>query len=109
ASVQRRAALSFTVPQASLTKTQEIAAKLSTDMGLPTAATTPAIAKLSVSGVGLRSNTQVAIRMFRALSEAGINVRLVSTSEVRVNVIVNGDRGQEALQVLQREFADALK
>ena len=67
----------------------------------------PIAAKLSVLGVGLRSHTDVAIRMFRSLSDAGINVEMISTSEVRVNVVVDGTQGHEALAALQHVFADA--
>ena len=69
----------------------------------------PAIAKLSVSGVGLRTHTGVAIRMFKALAEAGINLDLINTSEVRVNVVVDGLAGQRGLKELQTAFADVLR
>jgi aspartate kinase len=65
------------------------------------------VAKLSISGIGMRSNTSVAIRMFQSLAEAGINVDMMSTSEVRVNVVVDGRQGQPALAALQRAFANA--
>ena len=58
----------------------------------------PNIAKLSVSGVGLRTHTGVAIRMFKALAEAGINVDMINTSEVRVNVVVDGAAGREGAE-----------
>ena len=46
----------------------------------------PALAKLSVIGVGMRTHTGVATRMFAALAERGININLINTSEVRINV-----------------------
>ena len=67
------------------------------------------IAKLSVSGVGLRSHTGVAIGMFKALGDAGINLDAISTSEVRVNVIVDGSVGQAAEDALKQQFADSLR
>ena len=67
------------------------------------------IAKLSVSGIGLRSHTGVALGMFRALAEAGINMDAINTSEVRVNVIVDGARGDDGLACLRAEFAESLK
>jgi aspartate kinase len=67
----------------------------------------PQVAKLSVSGIGLRSHTEVAIRTFRCLAEAGINVAMISTSEVRVNVVVDGAHGPQALACLEKVFADA--
>ena len=65
------------------------------------------MAKLSVSGIGMRSHTDVAIRMFRSLAEAGINVEMINTSEVRVNVVVDGAAGQKGLECLKQAFADA--
>jgi aspartate kinase len=47
--------------------------------------------------------------MFRSLAEAGINVEMISTSEVRVNVVVDGTKGHEALAVLQKAFADTMR
>ena len=67
------------------------------------------IAKLSVSGVGLRTHTGVAIRMFKALSEAGINLDLINTSEVRVNVVVDGLQGEKGMKQLQAAFADVMR
>ena len=53
----------------------------------------PALAKLSVLGVGMRTHTGVATRMFGALAERGINIALINTSEVRINVATDLDRG----------------
>ena len=69
----------------------------------------PQVAKLSVSGTGLRSHTGVAIRTFRALADNGINVEMISTSEVRVNVVVHGEHGTRALLQLQEAFQDVLR
>ncbi|REJ69902.1 MAG: aspartate kinase [Planctomycetota bacterium] len=104
-----RAAMSFTVPrgqlEAALARTEEVAASI----GGAKVTSSPAVAKLSVSGIGLRTHADVAIRMFRPLAEAGINVEMINTSEVRVNVIVDGARGTEALQCLQQAFADVMR
>ncbi len=64
----------------------------------------PDIAKVSVIGVGMRTHTGVARRMFGALAERGINISMISTSEIRVGVVVDLDRGQEALETLKRVF-----
>ena len=69
----------------------------------------PCVVKLSVSGIGLRSHTGVAIRMFRALADAHINIDMISTSEVRVNVVVGGEQGRAGLEELQSAFADAMR
>lgn len=64
----------------------------------------PTMAKLSVSGIGMRTHTGVANRMFGALAESGINIALINTSEVRVNVLTDIDRGREGLASLARAF-----
>jgi aspartate kinase len=96
------------VPQERLDVSLDVANKLAKEFECQAVNSSPRIAKLSVSGVGLRSHTDVAIRMFRALSEAGINVEMINTSEVRVNVVVDGRHGREALDLLQTAFADVL-
>lgn len=69
----------------------------------------PEIAKLSVSGIGLRSHTGMAAAMFEALHEAGINLRIVNTSEVRINAVVDRERGPAGLEALRRGFANVLR
>ena len=103
-----QASLSFTVPSSKLAKSVEVANRLATILKCESVTSSPDIAKLSVCGVGLRSHTGVAIRTFSALAKAGINVEMINTSEVRVNVVVDGTRAKEALTQLQQAFADVL-
>jgi aspartate kinase len=77
-------------------------------LGCPPPDSNPQVAKLSVFGVGMKSHTSVASRLFSALAGEGINVELISTTEVRVNVIVAGEHGEKARAALLREFADAM-
>jgi aspartate kinase len=104
-----RAALTVTVPHGTLAKTLEVAQRISKAFGCGHVSHSPRIAKLAVSGIGLRSHTGVAIRMFKALAEQKINVDLINTSEVRVNVAVEGSQGKAALKALQAAFADVLR
>lgn len=62
------------------------------------------VAKLSVMGVGMRTHTGVATRMFGALAERRINIALINTSEVRINVATDYQRGQEGIECLRRAF-----
>jgi aspartate kinase len=103
------ATLSFTVPQNQLTKSVEAAKRIAQSLGCQHVSSSPIIAKLSVSGVGLRTHVGVAIRMFRALAEAGINMEMINTSEVRVNVVVEGTAGERGVKQLQAAFADVLR
>jgi aspartate kinase len=66
------------------------------------------ISKLSVSGIGLRSHTSVAIAMFKALADEQINVLMINTSELRVNVVVEGKDGERGLAALQKTFEGSL-
>lgn len=101
--------LSFTVPRNSLDKSMEIAGCIAVKLNCQSVTDSPEIAKLSVSGIGLRSHTGVAIRMFKALAEANINVEMINTSEVCVNVVVAGKYGEDALGHLKEAFADVLE
>jgi aspartate kinase len=62
------------------------------------------IARLIVSGIGMRTHTGVARRMFGALAERGINIAMINTSEIRVSVVVERSRGPEALTALKTAF-----
>jgi len=104
-----KAKLSFTVPQNHYEKCVKLLEQLAIEWKCGPVSGSPKVAKLSVSGIGLRSHTQVAIRTFRCLSEAGINIDLINTSEVRVNVVVDGEHGAKALPCLQRAFADCMQ
>jgi aspartate kinase len=103
------ATLSFTVPQNQLAKSVEAARRIAQSLGCQQVTSSPLIAKLSVSGVGLRTHVGVAIRMFKALADAGINLEMINTSEVRVNVVVDGTAGEKGLNQLQASFADVLR
>ena len=64
----------------------------------------PEVAKLSIKGVGIRSHAGVADKLFAPLADAGINIDLISTSEVRVNVLVAAEHGKRSLSILRTAF-----
>jgi aspartate kinase len=101
-----KASLSITVPRKDLPAATKVAEKIAQQVGCGPISSSGHVAKLSVSGIGMRSHTGVAIRMFEALAKAGINIEMINTSEVRVNVVVDGPQGEAALQALQAAFAD---
>ena len=98
-----RAELSFTVPSVDRERAIEVAGKIAKARGA-TVADVPHVAKLSITGVGIRSHAGVADRLFAPLGDAGVNVDLVSTSEVRLNVVVAAERGKQSLEVLRKAF-----
>jgi aspartate kinase len=103
-----RAGISFTVPQKDLAKSLDVAGKLAAKLGFDKPTSCPNVAKLSVSGTGIRSQTGVASRLFQSLAAEGINVDMINTSEVRLNVVVEGSLGTKARGVLEKQFADVL-
>jgi aspartate kinase len=92
--------LSFTVPRDAADR----AAAAARDAGEGAVSVETSLAKLSVLGVGMRTHTGVAVRMFGALAERGINIALINTSEVRVNVATDVARGREGLACLRETF-----
>lgn len=101
--------ISFTVPRSQLDDCLKAVAALEKRFHFSKVAHNSDIAKLSVSGIGLRSHTSVAIGMFDALAKANINVQMISTSELRVNVVVSGTDGARGLAALQSAFQHAVR
>lgn len=99
------AQLSFSVPIKDLQRALEVT-QTSVKAIAPNAVVSadPNIARLIVSGIGMRTHTGVARRMFGALAEKGINIAMINTSEIRVSVVVDRARGQEALEALRSAF-----
>jgi aspartate kinase len=64
-----------------------------------------AMAKLSIVGVGIKSHPGVAGRMFKALADAKINIEMISTSEIKLSVIIRQAELDKAVQVIHNEFA----
>ena len=101
--------ITFTVRRDQLDDALKVAQAVSDETGCQGVDHKESIAKLSVSGIGLRSHTGVAIAMFDALASNGINVEMVNTSEVQVNVVVDGADGAKGLKQLKQAFADSIR
>jgi aspartate kinase len=99
------AELSFSVPLSDLERARQLTQEAAQTIDAQTTvAADPQIAKLFVLGVGMRTHTGVARRMFGALAERDINIGMINTSEVRVSVVVDRGRGEEALACLKAAF-----
>ena len=97
--------LSFSVPQSDLARALSLTQNAAAFLDTKTRVTADAeIATLFVLGVGMRTHTGVARRMFGALAERGINVGMINTSEVRISVVVDRAHGEEALACLRKVF-----
>lgn len=96
--------LTWTVPRSQWEKAFAVAQQV-VDLGLANHVQPyPTIAKLCVSGIGLRSHTLVGSLLFEALAEANINIRMMNTSEMRFNVVVDGGDGERGLRCLREAF-----
>jgi len=92
--------VTFTVPKTDLAKALSITQKIADEIGASGVATKPEIAKVSVVGLGMRSHAGVAARMFRVLADNDINIEMISTSEIKVSVVVAAEQGEQAVRVL---------
>ncbi len=95
--------LSFTVPRPDAQRVEQALAPLLTEMG-GSLRVAPDIAKITLQGVGMRSHTGVAARMFEAFHEAGIRVQLINTSEVHISVAIAEQQAVEAEERLRAAF-----
>ena len=62
------------------------------------------IGKLAVVGAGMRTSAGVSAQLFTALSEAGINIEMISTSEIRISVVTRADQLQHAMRIVHTAF-----
>jgi len=100
----KRTEISFTVPKDKIAKTLKISKKIADNIGAGGIISDEAIAKVSVVGVGMKSQSGVAARCFSCLAKHKINIEMISTSEISISCVVKKDLGKEALKVLHREF-----
>ena len=98
-----RAEISFTVPAVDRQRALAAVKNIAQSRGAETT-DVPEVAKLSIKGVGIRSHAGVADKLFAPLANAGINIDLISTSEVRVNVLVAAEHGKRSLSILRTAF-----
>jgi aspartate kinase len=96
--------LSFTIPRGDLERCLLLTREVLEDWPEAQLSFDEEMAKLTVVGIGLRTHTGVGERMFRALAEAGVNVQLINTSEIRMSAVVAGKDGQRAHAALLKVF-----
>lgn len=96
--------LSFTVPRNDLDQALLLLREVLEQWSEAELSFERSIAKLTVMGIGLRSHTGVGERMFRALGDAGINLRLINTSEIQISAVVAAEDGQQANERLLQAF-----
>ena len=96
--------LTFTVPKDEFTKAKSLMENLSSNLSYKDLIVDSNIAKISIVGVGMRSNAGVASQMFRILSQNNINIDVISTSEIKISVLINKELTEKALNTLHDHF-----
>ena len=104
ASADGRTDVTFTVAQADLRRSLELVRMVVNEIGAVGIRHEDQVAKVSIVGVGMRTHAGVAARMFRVLAEESVNIEMISTSEIKVSVVVNAKYGELAMRALHDAF-----
>jgi aspartate kinase len=96
--------LTFTVSKADYKKALSIVEKTATAIAAKGVDVDTDIAKVSVVGVGMRTHAGVAAKMFRVLAEEGVNIEMISTSEIKISVVIDAKYTELAVRVLHEAF-----
>jgi aspartate kinase len=96
--------ISFTVPRVELARAEKVLAPVVEEMGARGIATDPTVAKVSIVGAGLHNAPGYAARMFGTLADAGVNIEMISTSEVRITCVIDEAKLADALNALHGGF-----
>ena len=105
ASEEKLTDLTFTVARTDLRKALSVIEKTAKAIGAREVVSDEKLGKVSIVGTGMQSAPGYASRMFRTLSDAGINIDMISTSEIRITCIVEEDRVRDAVKALHKAFA----
>ncbi|HEY8965143.1 MAG TPA: aspartate kinase [Candidatus Methylacidiphilales bacterium] len=103
-STQGATDITFTLHKDDLGKARKIAEPLVAQLGAKAFIAEEGISKLSVVGIGMRSHSGVAAKLFGSLAGAGVNVQMISTSEIKISVVIDEAKGQQAAQAVHDAF-----
>jgi aspartate kinase len=96
--------LTFTVNRSDFDYALDVLENNKNNLGFERIASDPEVTKISVVGVGMRSHSGVAQKMFNALAERGINIQVISTSEIKVSVLISEEYTELALRALHSAY-----
>ncbi len=96
--------ISFTAPKADLKKALEIVNNVAKNIGADGVTSVESVAKISLVGAGMKTSPGIAAKMFRVLAEAGVNIEMISTSTIRVSVVVDASSTEVAMRALHTAF-----
>jgi aspartate kinase len=96
--------ITFTVALDELQTAVDIAQKFAFDVGAEKVEYDKGVSKLSVVGTGVVANAEVASKFFESLYEIGVNIQMISTSEIKISCIIEKDKGKEAMKHIHEKF-----
>jgi aspartate kinase len=96
--------ITFTVEEKDLEEVKEVMGEVKKRLGAQEVVYDADMAKVSLVGAGMQSHPGVAARMFSALGRKGINIDLISTSEIKISCVVEKNKGSEAVRAIHQEF-----
>jgi aspartate kinase len=96
--------ISFTVDKADLLKARKVLDGIRADVGFREVVSDEQIGKLSIVGVGMRTHPGVAAKMFEALAQANVNIQMISTSEIKISVVIDLDKAEAAMRAVHAAF-----
>jgi aspartate kinase len=99
--------ISFTLDKPDLAKARKVMDALKAEVGFAELAVSEAIGKLSIVGVGMKSHSGVAAKMFETLAKEGVNIDMISTSEIKISVVIGLDKGEAAMRAVHKAFLGA--
>ncbi len=104
ASINNITDLTFTVARSQLAEAMAVAEPIARSIGARDCVSAADLGKVSIIGTGMQNTPGYAARMFRALSEAGINIQLITTSDIRITCIIDANKVKDAVRTLHRAF-----
>jgi aspartate kinase len=96
--------MSFTVPKTDSRKISDLMKKVVAEIGARGVTVKEDIAKISIVGVGMRSHSGVAARMFSSMAKEGINIMMISTSEIKISIVIDAKYTELAVRALHETF-----
>jgi aspartate kinase len=104
ASIKNITDLTFTIARGDVEKALKVVKPIAEKIGARECIADPKLAKVSIIGTGMQNTPGYAARMFSTLYAAGVNIQLITTSEIRITVLIAEDKAKEAVKALHKAF-----
>ncbi len=96
--------MTFTIPTGDIDKALKVLDKVKGEIGFDNIQSETGLAKISVIGIGMRSHAGVAATAFKALAEKGINIRAITTSEIKISILIDGPYAELTVRTLHAVY-----